>query len=217
MPAPAEYPISKEEEHILHRRLADGDITAPADLVHLFLDHLVAWLVEKNSTRIPKELCIDAAEDALIALVKSPASFNSARGKRLAAYLRMSAQGDLRNILRREGRHHGNQIRLDDVELSREAGKYLAVDDDPSLPLELQEESAHATRTVVSPVRDGLTKAELRALDLMLQGERKTAVFAKALGIEHLPAKDQRAEVKRVKGKIKKRIERETSGHGKLS
>jgi RNA polymerase sigma-70 factor (ECF subfamily) len=217
MPAPAEYLISEDEERSLHRRLVDRDVTAPNDLARLFLDHLIAWLVEKNSSSVPEELCVEAAEDALIALMKSPASFNPARGKRLAAYLRMSAQGDLRNILQREGRHYDNQIRLEDVELSPQAGKYLGVDDDPLRSLVRQEESTEVTRTVVAPVREGLSEPESRALDLMLHGERKTAVFAEALGITHLPTKVQRTEVKRVKDKLKKRIERGTSGDGKPS
>lgn len=217
MPAPADYLISEEEERSLHRRLVDGDATATADLARLFLDHLIGWLVQKNSSGVPKELCVEAAEDALIALMKTPASFNRGRGKRLAAYLRMSAQGDLRNILRREGRHYKNHIRLEDVELSPEAGKCLVVDDDPLRSLERQEESANATKTVVAPVREGLSEAESRALDLVFQRERKTAVFAEALGITHLPKKVQQAEVKRVKDKLKKRLERETSGDGKPS
>jgi hypothetical protein len=217
MPAPVECLISKEEEQSLHRRLAEGDVTASADLARLFLDHLIAWLVEKNTSRIPEELCVEAAEDALIALMKSPASFNPTLGKGLVAYLHMSSQGDLRNILQREGRHYENQIPLEDVELSPEAGKYLAVDDDPLLSLVRQEESSQAVRTVIAPVRKGLSEAESRALDLMLQGERKTGVFAEALGITHLPANVQRTEVKRVKDKLKKRIERESSGDGKPS
>jgi RNA polymerase sigma factor (sigma-70 family) len=217
MPAPPEYLICEEEERSLHRRLVDRDVTASSDLAHLFLEHLIAWLVEKNSSSVAEELCIEAAEDALIALMKSPASFNPARGKRLGAYLRMSAQGDLRNILQREGRHHEKQIRLEDVELCPRQGKYLIVDNDPLRSLERQEESANATRTIVAAVREGLSEAELRVLDLMLQGERKTAVFAEALGITHLPGNLQRTEVKRAKDKLKKRIERETSGDGKPS
>ncbi len=216
MPAPAEYLISEEEERSLHKRLVDQEPTAPTDLVRLFLDHLIAWLVKTNRSSIPDDLCVEAAEDALIALAKSPASFNPARGKRLAAYLRMSAQGDLRNILRREGRHLANHIRLEDAELSPKAGKYLAVRDDPLRSLERQEETTEA-RTVMAPVREGLSEAESRALELVLQGERKTAVFAEALGLTHLPVDFQRTEVKRVKDKLKKRIERETSGDGKPS
>ena len=216
MPAPAEYLISADEERSLHRRLVDGDVTASADLTRLFLVHVIGWLTAKNSRRVPEELRVEAAEDALIALIKAPASFDPARGKRLASYLCMSAQGDLRNILQREGRYYKNQRRLEDVELSPQAGKYLVVNDDPARSLECQEESERA-RVVAAPVREGLSDAESRALELLLDGERKTAVFAEALGIGHLPTTDQRAEVKRVKDKLKKRIQRETSGDGKPS
>ncbi len=208
MAASVDLLISQEEELALHRRLLDGDVTASVDLATWFLEPLIAWLVEKNSLKVPKDLCIEAAEDAVIALVKSPTSFKPARRMRLFAYLRMSAQGDLRNILRREGRERQHEISLEDVDLSGHAGKYLAEDGDQLRLLEVQEESARATEEVVAPTRDGLTEAESRALDLVLQGERKTAVFAEALGIADLPQNDQRAEVKRVKDKLKKRIER---------
>jgi RNA polymerase sigma-70 factor (ECF subfamily) len=217
MAASVEFLISKEEELSLHRRLVDGDVTASADLATKFLDPLIDWLVEKNSSKVPKDICIEAAEDALIALVKSPRSFNPDRGMRLFAYLRMSAQGDLRNILRREGRQRQREMGFRNVELSRRAGKYLAEDGDQLRLLEIQEESARVTEQVVSPARHGLPEAELRALDLMLEGERKTAVFAEVLGISHLPKKVQRAQVKRLKDKLKKRLERGASGDGQSS
>ena len=53
---------------------------------------------------------------------------------------------------------------------------------------------------------------EQQFLDLMLHGERKTTIFARALGIEKLSPSAQESEVKRVKDKLKKRIERRTHG-----
>src|SRR5262249_20783188 len=153
------------------------------------------WLAARNSSDIPEELHIEAAEDALIALAKSPLSFKQERGMRLYAYLCMSAQGDLRNILRREGRQRQHEIRLQDVELSQEAGKYLTEDGDQLRLLEIREESERASQQIVSAARDGLTDAESRALDLVLQGEWKTAVFAQALDITDWPKKAQQAEV----------------------
>jgi RNA polymerase sigma-70 factor (ECF subfamily) len=211
MAAPADELLSPEEEQALHRRLLDRDPTAPSDLVDQFLDHLIARLAERN--RVPDEMCFDAAADALTALAKSPTSYQPSRGKGVASYLLMSAQGDLKNRLRQERRHRRRQVSLKAVELSRDGGKYLAVDQDPSLLLEIQEASARAAEQVVAPVRAGLSEAESRALDLLLQGERKAAAFAAALGISDLPEASQRAEVKRVKDKLKKRIEREREGH----
>ena len=120
----------------------------------------------------------------------------------------MSAKGDLRNILKRKQRERHNQAVVKFVEVSDEAGNSPVVEDDPLAHLERQEATAMATRQVL-PVRRGLLEAELRVLDLMLRGERKAAVFAEALGILHLPVKEQRMEVKRVKDKLKMRLKRE--------
>jgi RNA polymerase sigma factor (sigma-70 family) len=212
MSSSSEFLISQEDELALHRRLVDGEVTAFADLAKTFLDPLIKWLVAKNNSNIPEELCIEAAEDALIALVKNPASFKLDRGKRLGGYLCMSARGDLRNLLRDERRHRKKSLEV--VELSTQDGKYLVTDDDPSLPLQIQEESEQARREIIPVVSDGLSEGESRVLDLILQGERKTTVFAQALGIDHLPKKEKADEVNRVKNKIKKRIERGKTGDG---
>lgn len=219
MPSSVAFLMSEDAGLALHRRLVDGDVTAASDLATTLLDYLIGWLVETNSARIPEHMCIEAAEDALIALAKSPASFNPAKGKRLIAYLQMSAQGDLRNILQRESRHQQHRMSLESVELSPDAGKYLGTDDDPSLPMQIQEESEQANRENqnVGPARDGLTAAESQALDLVLDGERKTAAFAEVLGLCHLPPDVQQVEVKRVKDKLKKRIERGSSRNGEQS
>jgi hypothetical protein len=61
-------------------------------------------------------------------------------------------------------------------------------------------------------VRHDLNAGEERVLALMLDGERKTLAFAQALGIDQLPKKEQKAKVKRLKDKLKKRIERGADG-----
>ncbi|HZZ81447.1 MAG TPA: hypothetical protein VFE62_23295, partial [Gemmataceae bacterium] len=91
-------------------------------------------------------------------------------------------------------------------------GKYLGRDDDPSLRLQIFEEAGNAEREIVSPARHGLTEAENLALDLMLQDERRTSEFAKVLGLETMPIREQRAQVKRLKDKLKKRLERGNHG-----
>lgn len=213
MPGPDGFLISEDEERTLIQRLADGDVTAPSDLARLFLDHLIEWLKATNSRQIPEELFIEAAEDAIIALGKSPKSFDRARGKRLTSYLRMSAKGDLLNILKREARQQIVKF----VEVSDEVGNSPVVEEDPLLQLECQEEAAMASNEVVSPACQGLSEAECRAMRLILRRERKTAVFASALGILHLSPKEQKIEVKRVKDKLKMRLKRERDSNVKPS
>lgn len=214
MPALTVFVLSPEEEQALHRRLAAGDNMAFADLAMRYLDPLIRWLRTNNLATVPEEMCITAAEDALLALVKSPLSFKPSRKVRLEAYLRMSAQGDLKNALQREKRHRHGRISIKNVELSGLAGKYSRGDDEPwgddepCLALQIQEAVDKAYRDVPESMRDGLTEGEMQFFMLMERGERKTVVLAKAIGADHLPKSEQAVIVKRTKDKLKKRKQR---------
>jgi hypothetical protein len=209
---PYQFLISQEDELALHKRLVDGDITAPVELATIFIDGLIKLLIDKNSWKVPEELCVEAAENAWIAIVKNPNSFKPEKGMRLGNYLSMSAQGDLRNRLRNEGRKRGKS--LETVQLSANEGKHLETTDDPSLPLRIQEEAERAREGIILTVSDGLSDGESRVLDLIMQGERETTVYAQVLGIDHLPKKEKTNEVNRVKNKIKKRIKRGMTDDG---
>jgi hypothetical protein len=205
---------NREQELSLHRRLFDGDPVASADLASSYLNPLIAQLSKQN--RVADDLIEEAAEEALVSLIKNPGSFNASRNKSdrpLFAYLLMSARRDLQNLLARENRRRCRFVRLESVEHSPDGGKYLSRHDDPSAALMLQEEAEQASRRLLPGVRDGLNDGELAALELLLQGERKTALYARALRIEHLPKKEQAAQVKRVKDKLNRRLERGSHGH----
>ena len=206
MSSSSDFLISREDELALHKRLVDGDVAAPAEIANVFIDGLIKWLIDNNSSKIPEDLCVEAAGDAWEALVKNPASFKPEQGKRLGQYLCMSAQGDLRNRLSKEGRRREKSLEV--VQLSAKDGKYLETEDDPSLPLRIQEEAEQAEQGRLRIMGDGLSEAESRVYDLIMRGERKTAAFAQALGIDHLPKKEKTDVVNRVKNKIKKRINR---------
>jgi DNA-directed RNA polymerase specialized sigma24 family protein len=166
----------------------------------------VLWLGEHNPT-IPEDIVAESAEDALLSLIRNPGSFQPEKGD-LEPFLRMSAQGDLRNRLRKEARHRSGRESLESVELSDPDGKYLGRSDDPSLPLQIEEELLDRQRRVPPEVRDGLTGPESRVLDLMLLGERRTPAYAEILGIADRPAEEQRRTVKQVKDMLQKRIVR---------
>lgn len=195
----------------LHARLLAGDPTAPADLAAAYLDPLTAWLAARNPGLGDPHLCATAAEDALLALIKRPASYDPARLS-LAGYLRMAAQGDLRNLLRAERRHAARRVALDAVELSPVAGKHLW--DASGDPARLVEEGAGGDAPERPPSLPGLTPEEARVLALLHDGERKTVAYALALGCGHLPVAEQRKEVKRVKDRLQKRLQRAGGGRG---
>ena len=102
MSGPPDPLPSSDQALLLHRRLVEAAPTASADLAAAYLDHLIDWLASHNR-RIAPELCATAAGDAILALIKNPKSYDPSR-QSLSAYLHLSAQGDLLNLLRREAR-----------------------------------------------------------------------------------------------------------------
>jgi RNA polymerase sigma factor (sigma-70 family) len=180
-----------------HRSLCDGEASSPSDFAVAYTDLLYAWLRRKNPG-VDEDWCQDAAHRAILSLIHRPASYDPARSD-LAAYLRMSAQGDLRNIRRAERRQLRGLVFVKNVEEVADDGKYLEKTDD---------DKARRAAALLDAVRETLTEPDRRCLDLMRAGERGTAAFAAAAGFSHLPPDEQKREVKRVKDRIKKRIQR---------
>jgi hypothetical protein len=191
-----------------HRRLCDGEASAPSDFAVAYTDLLYAWLTMKNPG-VDEDWCQDAVHRAVLALIHRPGSHDPARGG-LAAYLQMSAQGDLRNLLQREGRHYRGRLPWKNVEDAAEAGKYLERSDDSAAIT--SDDKSRRGFAVLAAVRKTLTEPDRRCLDLMREGEKRTVVFAAAAGFSDLPPEEQAREVKRVKDRIKKRIQRAGGG-----
>src|SRR5947209_3740975 len=106
---------TREEELNLHRRLVDADPVASADLARTYLVPLIASLTQSNSRRISQEFIEDAAGEALMCLVKNPEKFDASLNSAslpLFAHLRLAAQRDLQNILRRERRHQRGRVSM---------------------------------------------------------------------------------------------------------
>jgi DNA-directed RNA polymerase specialized sigma24 family protein len=206
-------PLPEEQARRLVERLRDGDPTAPADFAAAYLDGLAAWLVARNPGVHPED-CDTAAEDAILSLIKDPSAYDPGR-LALDAYLRMSARHDLWNRLSSERRRHRRESGWIPVELLPGAGNLLGSEvDDPSIAAERSEAESRDMVSIFDSVRAGLTDLEVRVLGLMRSGERKTSVFAKALGISDLPVEEQKSQVKRVKDRLKKRLKRAGGDHG---
>ncbi len=199
---------SRNDEEVLHlhHRLLERDPTAAHDLAASYLGPLVDWL-SATDAGAPEDVRLEAAEEALLSLIRDPRSF-SPDLQTLEVYLRMSARGDLLNLLRKERRHHRGHISLESVEHSADAGKYLGRDDDPLLPLRISEEAGRIAASVPEAVRRKLSDTDLRALELMLRGERRTSAFAELWELHQLPPGEQADEVNRRKDRLKKMLKR---------
>ena len=202
-----------EEAHTLYDRLLANAPTASSDLVVAFLDPLAEWLARRYPSADPHD-CDTAAEDAILNLLKHPTSYKPAR-QTLEVYLRMSALGDLKNVLRGERRHSSRRVALEVVEHAPPVGNH-AQEDDPAMVVECdevirarlvrQERAADAVRHAVSP-------EESKVLELMQDRIRSVAAYAAVLRITHLPVEEQRQQVKRVKDRLTKRLQRATNDH----
>jgi hypothetical protein len=207
--ARASFP-SREEGLRLHVRLLEQDPVAPADVCGAYLEPLADWLDGTFRLGDP-DLAQTAAGDALRKYVQAPQAYDP-RGAGLAAYLRMAARSDLVNLLEKERRHHRQRVPWKVVELDEESGNIFGREDEPSRQLERAEEAA-AWQDFLRSVQEGWTPAECRVLEMMLRGERRTEVFAAALGLDGLPSAEQEREVKRVKDRILARLKREGRKH----
>jgi RNA polymerase sigma-70 factor (ECF subfamily) len=205
--------LSVEDALTLYRRLLERDPVAPADFAAAFLKPLIAWLQSTNSGVDPMA-CAEAADEAIICFLNNVSGYDPQR-LGVEAFLRMAAQRDLQNLLRKERRHHHHRHDWNVVEHASEYGKYLGMDDDPSLRLQIEE--ARQRQAPPDEVWQKLTEAERRCWEQMQQGERSHSVFAIILGVTHLPEDEQRREVKRVKDRLKKRQERAGGKHDRSS
>lgn len=191
----------------MHARLLVGDPVASSDLAEAFLDPLATWLHRTNSG-IDPHLCDQAAEDAILALIDNPKSFNPDRGA-LDVYLRMSARGDLRNLLAKETRHGSRRAGIETVELFAADRNHMQEIADPAHILERAEAmETQMLRRTLDSVQPSLNRQEAAVLSLMADGERKTEAYASILGVSHLSLAAQRQEVKRIKDRLKRRLER---------
>ena len=197
-------PSTPDDERELHARLLAGDETAPSDLARAYLGPLTTWL----SRAFPREdshLIESVVIDLISALAKAPARYDPERGS-LSGYLRMAARGDMQNALRSEQRRTRRQLPLEDVELSQAAGKLLV--GSPRDPADVVADRDTIDPATVGRLRAGFDDVEWEVVQLMGEGERRTSVFARVLGLEALPPAEQERAVKRVKDRLKKRLQR---------
>jgi DNA-directed RNA polymerase specialized sigma24 family protein len=191
------------------RLLDPDDPTAPSDFIAAYLDELGGWLI-RQFPRADEHLCWQAAEDTLLDLAKQPTNYQPNRLP-LRSYLRLSAKRDLLNLLDSQARRDRHHDSMKNVELSPRLRNYLQdAEGDPAELLEAGPDPAALAlaERALAQILEGLTAGERAALELQLAGERATSAYAQALGIIGLSQAEQEREVKRVKDKLKKRIER---------
>lgn len=190
--------LDRAEQDALHRAILRGEPTASARVAEALLDPLVVRL-RYDWPRTADDVLFEQAADSVMNYLRAPQRYDPSRSA-LLSYLVMDATGDLHNAYDAAKRRQSVE-RTGLVELAREQ-REQADDAYPSDADPADGRLLDHLRTVCDDDHDW------HVLVLMLEEVRATDQFARVLGIEHLPAAEQRDEVKRRKDRLKKRIER---------
>lgn len=196
----------------LHQRLLSGDDpVASAELAQAFLDPLVTHLRQRYPRMTDEGMLYDAVADAVLNYASNPRSYVPEH-LTLFGYLKMSAQGDLKNILDKERRRREAERKASIKAVELEAGSRNTLQEDNELEDVTNgfgDEDESAKEDILRKVREELPDTrDQRMLELMMDNVRKTEEFAKVLGIQDTEKSKQRKIVKQNKDRIKKRIQR---------
>jgi hypothetical protein len=145
----------------------------------------------------------DAAEDAILDYGRSPARFDPLRGVPLDGFLYMAAWRNAVDLLNAERRRQAREKTY--AETAPTAHTAPAFQHGAGSATGERFLRTAVTALLETPVTDG-ERAALRLF--LVQGERGTPPLAEALGLNALPASEQRCEVKRFKDRVLKRLKR---------
>jgi DNA-directed RNA polymerase specialized sigma24 family protein len=187
----------------LHARLLAGDVTASAEIAEQFFPRVLD-LLRKRYPRLDDPHLVDTAvADTFLSYLTRPAQYDPAQLP-LLSYLRMSADRDVRNLLKKP-LNQVHLVSLDQVvELEDSSAEYQLADD-----FDLE----HTVIVYTAPIWQRLAELLPNPMDqelllLMLEKVRSTEVYATLLEISDRPAAEQAAIVKRHKDRVIKVVQR---------
>jgi hypothetical protein len=200
--------IQSEDALQLHIRLMAKDKIAQSEIAEAFIMPLKDHLTFKYPTT-DQEIIWDATTTALMDYIEHPSKYNPAlRG--LLGYLKMAAEGDLKNALARQKRGV-KVVSFEDVALSKQVGNIdiegesLARLEARAKLTELSQQQALENRRIAANELD-------RWLMVLINvHEHRTSEYAKILGITHLATSEQKRIVKQHKDRLKLRRKRNQS------
>ena len=211
----AEHPSDRPDPRglALHRRLLERDPLAVQELWSYF-DPLARHARHRIYDPAEHEdIANELAMRVIVAMIERPERFDPTRGKGLRGYLLMDLTGDINNYLKKLERNP-KPVSLnapigadgDDVGNEDLLGNLPADDPGPATILLSAESRQRVTairRAVVTTTAEGIV-FDLQYVD----GERRTEIFAAALGISELPPRKQAQEVQKLKDRLAKRLRR---------
>lgn len=185
----------------LRRRLAEGDPLAKAELLEEFVPRLADQLrkVYRDVEKADPHLIWDAVVDAVLGFANHPQKWDPTQSA-MDTYLKMSAEGDLKNALKKKSRRQKRE-----VELSEEGGNKKV----EANPEDMALDRLSANDQVKAQILHAFPNAvDQKVLMLMYDKERRTAEYARVLGLSAKPPAEKASAVKNAKDRLKARIRR---------
>jgi len=199
--------LSDDAQAIYHR-LLKNEPDAHSDFIRLLLDPLVKFLYKKHPSLPDPTLIADIVIDSLFKFVQEPGLYD-ARKSSVWSYLCLDVQGDLLNALDKEKRRQRWEVSLDAV-ADNQLGRNNDIADliidklaPTLLPVhtDMEKLSAQLRSAITDPI-------DWQLIDLICDGERKTAVYAELLEILHLSQNEQTKIVKKHKDRLRVQLKR---------
>jgi DNA-directed RNA polymerase specialized sigma24 family protein len=190
----------------IHRRILHNDATAFAELCESALPALAKFLQGRFSEQ-EGQLCESIAIDCLLKYYQTPKIYNPKQIS-LFAYLRMAARYDLMSAIDKEQRLHQRLTSLDELVDGPHTPEDKGRDSQVALDDLLQRHTDWSFAEIIQALEAQLNRAEKRCLWLMLEGVRDNARYVAALDLSQMDEASQRAEVKRAKDRLVKKLQR---------
>ncbi len=176
----------------LHVHVLNGDETAREEIARLLVP-LVQERMRRFARGADASLIEESVHDAILDYLFAPHSFDPSRS-RLDTFVGLAARRNLIDGLRRLHRLAGREIVA-----GHPLNETLAL----AVPIAEPDDSCAALVAVIAR-----SEAERAFLNARLDGERRTDVLAKLLGMADAPTSEQRRAVKRVVDRLRIRSRR---------
>jgi len=199
---------ASQVEYELHTLILAGDSLA---LAKLYDDVYGELVVDILASRYPKvaakdeTLILAAVNEAFFGYYRNPATFDPDKST-LQRFLEVAAERDLQNILAKEAKHGIKKNLPEDVELETIFWNSIKKEQDGPEYQIIAKQTIGLVKTALAGHFD---RSEDRIVAAMIiAGERETNAYSAVLQIDDLTQEEQMDEVKRVKDRIKKVLDR---------
>jgi hypothetical protein len=194
---------------VLHARFVAGDPVASTEIFERYQAYLVRRLelfrTRKNLYSVDDMTIEAAAMEALGNYLIGSDAFDPSKGKTLAGFLLMAAEGDLLNLLRKHRPPDGvHLVELEDADRNNQTDGDGGFADDLADQMELDEWRKQARAAME-------TDEERIIFELMLAGERSNRVYAAALGWPDPENPTHAKQANKLKERVSKRLKRRFS------